>query len=277
METRNSGHPAVRYGLIFGGLLALISIANTVFQQVTGLNRISVTTVNGVPTANTSVVGPAFLLGCVGFLLTLGLTFLAGMIAAKQTGKTGTGAIAGLIAGLVGAVVGGIVGVVTALSRINEITQTTAAQTSVLSPGTVQAIVIGGAIFGFIFALALNAGIGAGMGALGGLVGKERSPLAPSPVPVGYPSYPGYPPYPGYPGYPPTGAQPGAQPGMWPQGMPPAGQPWPTGAPPSAPIPPMAPPPEPHHPHAGPPHTQPPNEPPSGPTFSPPPPEHHGH
>ena len=94
-----TGNPAVRYGFMFGVILAAISVVSAIIQWTTGAYAVRA---NPTSLADTNI-GPALLLGCLGFLLILALTFVAGMRASGETGKVGAGAIAGLIAGLIGA------------------------------------------------------------------------------------------------------------------------------------------------------------------------------
>lgn len=238
---RSSGHPIRTNGLLFGILLGALGLGNTVIQWLTGAYQFQTRTVNGYTSVTGRDFGPASLLGCVLFFAMLGLTFLAGILAARKTGKVGTGAVAGLIAGGLGALIGGI--------------GTTLVLAFVVAPGLqvpsdglttdnqMRTILIGGAVFALLLSLVFDGGVGAGMGALGGLIGASRYRKSLPPVPAyayagyaGYPPYAGYPAHPAYPPYPPYPA-PGAEPNAAPQPgqYPPPG--WPPAYPPAYPPP----------------------------------------
>jgi hypothetical protein len=98
----------------------------------------------------------------------------AGILAAKQIGKTSTGTLAGLWAGIVG-------GLFTAGTLLFELI------TSYFGYGydleTIIAI-IAGSLLGMIFLVLFAMGAGTGLGALGGLIGQSffrKTPVAPMP------------------------------------------------------------------------------------------------
>lgn len=220
------GNPAVRNGFLFGIIIAVLGIINSVVSYFT------------TPTSSSATTPNAFgLLGCLFFLVYLALFFVAGMMTARQTGTVGSGAITGLIAGLVGGVVSGIVGVVVVVIR-PPVVDTAGTN---LTQSELQTAIIIGAIVGVVLVLLVEAGLGAGLGALGALVGRgqyqTQHPAAAYqdsmyqgiqqpgyPPQPGYPAPGAYPPPPAAPGYPPQPGQPG-QPGQqWPQ-YPPSNQP----------------------------------------------------
>lgn len=220
MPPQQTGHPAIRNGLIFGAILGVLGLGNTLVQWLAGAYSVSTRTTNGFTTVNLNNTGPSSLLQCVLFLAMLALTFVAGILAARRTGKVGSGSIAGLVTGVVGALTGGIVGLVTIITLVAPGLQAPADST--MSTGQVQALLIGATIFGVIVGLAVDVGIGAGMGALGGLIGansyRNAAPVAPAQA---YPGYPNYPAYPNYPGYSAMSPQAGDAPQQWSYPQPP--------------------------------------------------------
>lgn len=226
------GNPAVKWGLIFGGALLLLGLINFGIQYASGSFDPNTT----AAAVRTGRFGPLLALGCLFFLLEVGIFLLAGMLTARENGRVGSAAIAGMIAGLVYAVIASVVEVLTLNNTLS--TLPTANPERLHSAFIVIAIII--VVLVFVFA----GGIGAGIAALGGLIGRsqyERSHPAPlmqgsyyTPMPPngGYPpagaSQPAYPPtY--YPPYPPN------QSASYPPPNPPA---QPTDYPPNPPQPP---------------------------------------
>ncbi len=220
----------MRYGLIFGGILAVLGIVDTVLRSGTDIAAGSGNAVGGG-------------LGCLFFLISLVLLGAAGWMAARETGRTGSGAVAGLIAGLVGSLVLAI-GLLVLVLSLSTADLNTVAQNSKqnLTPDQARQVVTIAIVFVDVIIVLLAAGVGAGLGALGGLIGKGQFNGPMNPYQQSYYQGPqgGYPP-PGYPptgGYPPPGAPgsypppPGAypQPGAYPP--PPGSYPPPTGYPP---------------------------------------------
>lgn len=205
---QQSGNPAVRQGLIYGGFIILVSIIQNAIQFAVG----GADAFTG-QSSNRGVPG----LGFIVFVVNLALLFLAGMFTARQNGKVGSATIAGLIAGVIGGIVSAIV-VVIVLSLIKIPTTTTSSGVQI----TRGALIVGGVIAA-VFLLLLYAGLGAGVGAIGGLIGRgayqSRNPT-PSYQESMYQGYqqPGAYPPPGQP-------QPGAYPQQFPQQYPPQQQP----------------------------------------------------
>jgi len=229
-------NPAVKWGLIFGGLLILLALINLGIEFATGTQTAATS-----PSPLASMhLGASLLQGCIVFLIELALFFVAGLLTARENGRVGSAAIAGVIAGALAAIVGAIITAVTLLSRpLTTIVPPGARMT----PDQYHSFLLTIVIIGVIIGVAFDIGIGAGMAALGGLVGKSQfdrthlgqpmaetyyTPMAPAP---GYPvhpqgSYPqggypqgGYPPAPG--AYPPAGAPEGYPPQYPPQQYPP--------------------------------------------------------
>lgn len=236
---QQQGRPAVRYGLIFGGILAALDIINGIISIATGSSATAFTPDGSQSSAMASALG----IGCLFFLIELALFFVAGMLAAKQTARVGTGSVAGLIAGATG----GIIGLIFTIIRVaalpasyyQAVVDRAQSQGGSITLAQAQAA---GTVVGIVFAIIVYLiviGIGAGLGALGGLVGRGQAPRPPYTESMysGYPQPGAYPPPPGYPmpqgTYPQPGYPPAGQPGY-----PPAGQPQYPGQYPPPPPPP---------------------------------------
>lgn len=217
------GRPALKWGLIFGGILALISILSSAVQYMTGSYSQL-----GDPAAVQSRLGTNLLLGCGAFILEAALYFFAGMLAARENGKVGSGALAGLIAAAVGTVVGGVIAIVTFMNL-----SFTPPPGSTIDPAQYATIMQTTIVIGSVIGIVVGLGIGTGIAALGGLVGRGRyeaaHPLGAMEGSMYFPMNPagGPPPYTPPSGYPAPGA-PGAYPppasptGGGPQQYPPA-------------------------------------------------------
>ena len=158
-------------------------------QWATESYHIAAYTTNGITSLNvTDSGGGTFLLGCVVFLVMLALTFVAGLLTARRTGKVGSGALAGLITSVVGALIGAIAHFVVIMVLVASDFQVRADVQ--MTPGQASLLIIGITVGGSILGLLLNAGFGAGMGALGGLVGANG--YRKMTVGVSAPTYHGY-------------------------------------------------------------------------------------
>lgn len=210
MPAQPQGRPALRNGLMFGAVIALLGIANTFVQWKSGAFATTSQYTNGFTTVNVSDTGASSLLGCIVFLAMMVLTFVAGYLTARRVGRASAGAVAGLIVGIVGALVSGAVGFAVILLLVAPGLQAPAG--SGWTNTQVQAALIGTTLGGAVLGLLLDAGIGAGLGALGGLAGVNSYRTMQAGMATFYPSMPGQPgtyPPPQYPQYPP---QPGAYP-----------------------------------------------------------------
>ncbi|HZO71847.1 MAG TPA: hypothetical protein VFB60_06560 [Ktedonobacteraceae bacterium] len=186
----NSRNVAFQQGLIVGLILAAISAAILLFNTF----------------VNTANVGSALLLGLLNFLLGLVAYFVAGILAAKKTGKVSTGTLAGLWTGGIYGVIAFIVSMVLffginlprAMANLNNLPSSTSTNID-----SVRTVAIAGSIGLAIFGIAFAIGLGAGLGALGGLLGKSTSKVTPAPAYLNqpYPAQP-YPPASAYPGQP---------------------------------------------------------------------------
>jgi hypothetical protein len=116
-----------------------------------------------------------------GLLFSFGLPaltfFLAGLFAARRTGKLSTGTLAGLWAGFISTLISIATSLIEMLTGKNLLLITSPTGSPLHSTYAPQLVWIG---FAFIaaFLLCLGVGIGAGCGTLGGLIGKKRPPLA---------------------------------------------------------------------------------------------------
>ena len=201
--TASSGRAAIRWGIIFGVIIGIIGIVDTVIIRAAFGSVLS----SGSQQQIVNATGGLLALSCVPCLLYLALLFVSGILPARDTGSVGQGAIGGLIAGVVGVIISGIAGLV--IDVVSPMHISTAASGS-SGIGTIGLGAAAG-IIGIIVDLVILGALGAGLGALGGLVGKNqyRGPVAtyqPS-MYQGMGQQPGYPPPPGYPqqpqGYPP--------------------------------------------------------------------------
>jgi hypothetical protein len=217
---QRSGNPAVRYGLIFGGIIGVLRLIGTVIQYGTGGRRAFAASAGGAGMGRGTI---AFT--CLSLLVGLVIYFLAGMFAARETGRTGSGAVSGLIAALIGGAIGlliTLIAVLTVPAADWYSVFTSAGAQNVHSPEAAKAGAVIAVMILALVGLLIGVGIGAGVGALGGLAGKGRysgpvnsyqeafyqSPpqgFSPPP-PSGYPPAGGYPPQGSYP--PPPGGYP---------------------------------------------------------------------
>lgn len=227
---QQQGHPALKWGLIFGGVLALISLANSGIQYATGAYSQM-----GDPVTAQAHMGTNFLVGCGGFLVEVAIYFFTGMLASRENGRVGTGALAGLIAAAVGTIIGGIVAVVV-LANVSLTPPANSGLDPAQFASLMHTIIVAAAVLGILIGL----GFGTGIAALGGLVGRGRyeasHPLQPGMGSMYAPMGPGGAPYPygGAPGaYPPPAA-----PGYYPPSNPATGAPYQY---PPAPYPPAPP------------------------------------
>src|SRR5215813_8529889 len=109
---QRSGNPAIRYGLMFGGIVLVLSLIQ-----------------GGVRAATKDIAVGGGLFNGFGLFFTLGylaLYFVAGLMAARQSGRTGSGAVSGLIAGSIGGAALLVVGLIQVLTASDEIIARTA-------------------------------------------------------------------------------------------------------------------------------------------------------
>jgi uncharacterized membrane protein len=160
----SSGKVAWKQGLIFGLGLAVINIIFTVIGDFAHLG------------------GAGFLITILAFLVDLAAYGFAGFQASKQTGRAGTGSLAGLFTGLIASIIGAVVSIVLFFTVLMDSAVQAAQKASTssnVSADTMKNIVIGGYIGIAVFGVLIALGIGAGVGALGGLVGRGRANIQP--------------------------------------------------------------------------------------------------
>lgn len=149
-----SGKVALQFGALFGISLSVLQIV----LILTLLSRF-------VPTSIFLIGFPA-----LAFLL-------AGLCAAKRTGKVSTGALAGLLAGVISIIIVMAVFLI-ALLTVGYASFVKGAMSSSTDPQYAQQNAWIGLVILTIVLLCVTAGIGSGLGALGGLIGKTMSPLS---------------------------------------------------------------------------------------------------
>lgn len=190
-----------RWGGIFGVVIAVLGVGNALLQSFAGSMGPS---------------GDGFaLVSCVLFFAFIGLLFVSGYMAARETGRLAAGTWAGVVAGAIPA---SFLGVVLSIQAL-----TTELSTH---PGRSSAYIFGyggGILIVLLILLVVGGIVGAGLGVLGALIGRARFRSAHPPVYQAYPPYvapyppyaanpavppypdmppPPYPPYPAYPPYP---------------------------------------------------------------------------
>lgn len=160
--------PSLRYGLIFGLILGVVQI------------------IYGFGTSFISDTNTQSLLSTIGLVLFLVFGFLAGRRAAQETGKLGTGVLAGLWAGLIGSFVEALVPLINTLIFLQSILDTTRlyikthpSQYPGIKPSDYSASdVIIGTLIGLLFYILFYTLITLIGGALGGYWGRRRAPAS---------------------------------------------------------------------------------------------------
>lgn len=149
-----TGKTALQFGVIFGVSLSVLLIA----LILTALSKF--------------IPEPIFFFGipALAFLL-------AGMFAAKRTGKVSTGTLAGLLSGAI-MIIMLMALLFLLLLTVGHAAFVQGAMNSSVAPQYAQQDALLGLMIIAIFFLCVMAGIGSGFGALGGLIGKKMSPLA---------------------------------------------------------------------------------------------------
>jgi hypothetical protein len=159
IQQKETGAIAFRYGLIWGGIYAVLQIVALFIVDFD------------------SVGYAASIANILNLLLSFALFFVVGMLAARQTAQVSRGSMAGYFAGTLGGVLALIVQLIVVqftLDGLRERTQQTADLFNMglqYNNSTVLAGLIINAVVGWFFAI----GLGAGMGALGGLLGKRQA------------------------------------------------------------------------------------------------------
>ena len=156
-----SGNPALRQGLIFGVILAVVEIAYSFFG---------------------GYLGSALLIELLSLAIFLVIGFLAGRRASMQTGRIGTGVLAGILAGVIGMVLASILPLVLVLTNIDQAVknyQQAATQAGIKGVTYTPSLVIQTVLLQLVFGIVLGALLTLAGGALGGYFGKARATLPP--------------------------------------------------------------------------------------------------
>ena len=167
-QPAKTGRVALRWGLIFGVILALVNDGIYLITSLISAHSLSTTTTSSVAS---TALGLSLGLSCLIFLIGLAAYFVAGILAARQTGLVRTGVFAGMWTG-------GVYGIVDLIVRLIVVFAITLpAEQALLTTSTAttrQFLVVGG-IIEVVIAFLLAIGVGAGMGALGGLIGRSNA------------------------------------------------------------------------------------------------------
>jgi hypothetical protein len=191
------GSGAIKWGLIFGLILGVLSGLRAAFALVPGARLFGMARGGEI-------------------ILALAAFFLAGLLAARQSRSVGAAAVAGAITAIVASVISGAVSLAGFFISPRAYALANGLGLRLREFG--HPILLISIIVSLIMALLVYVVIGAGVGALGGLAGRGSRPAAPRmpqdpptiPTPpqqlASYPTMPGgYAPPPPSPGYPPTG------------------------------------------------------------------------
>jgi hypothetical protein len=149
--------PALKEGVLFGVVLGVVLI---LLHWLSG----------------PGAAGAVFLLSLA---LTLGVYLLAGLRAARFTGDTGAGAIAGLMTALVSSLMGLLVDFAFMLVQQGQLASIQSAvnqalQQAGMSAQVSQGVLIGAIVIGLLMVLLLSLLVGGLVGALGGSLGKRQ-------------------------------------------------------------------------------------------------------
>lgn len=118
-----------------------------------------------------SLLSPGSRKTILDLLVWLIVFFVIGLLAARQTGRVGTGALVGLVTGLIGSLIAVSFVIIQIATNGQQITQ--ALNQAGVSPGKLNTADVVGIVLALIVTAALELGLGAGIGALGGLVGRR--------------------------------------------------------------------------------------------------------
>ena|ERR1700694_2073182 len=156
------GSPALRQGLIFGVIVAVVQIVFSFLSNAIGL-------------------------GLTGTIVVLIIYFvfglLAGQRASMQTGKIGTGVLAGFLAGLISSLISAVLSIILTLTNIDAIRQNAQqiANQNRLGITYTNALVIQGLVLAVVILVILASLISLAGGSIGGYLGKGRAQVPPPP------------------------------------------------------------------------------------------------
>ncbi|HZS78945.1 MAG TPA: hypothetical protein VFA41_20210 [Ktedonobacteraceae bacterium] len=161
MQTYSSrpGNPALKQGLLFGVITAVVEIALSFLNGFVGL-------------------------GLLGSIIGLAIYLIFGLIAGQRssvvTGKVGTGVLAGFLTGLIGSFIQALVSLILYLPNLDAIrqqAQNTANQQGLHFQYTNQIILLS-LVLGLVIGIILASLLGLAGGAIGGYRGRSRAQLA---------------------------------------------------------------------------------------------------
>ena len=157
--------PSLRYGLIFGIILGIVQIAY------------------GFVASFVTDQGAQTFLSTIGLVLFLIFGFLTGQRAARETGKLGTGVLAGLWAGLIGAALDALLPLINTIINLQSLVVQTQAyikthesQYNNMKPSDYTSTdVLIGTLIGLLFYILFYALLTLIGGAVGGYLGRRRA------------------------------------------------------------------------------------------------------
>jgi hypothetical protein len=165
MATPSRSRASLWFGLLFGVLLLVLEvIALVVAGAINSATSTSSSSSSSSSTSDSTSSTVTFILVTV---IILGDFFLAGLLAARRTGLTRTGSVAGLIAG---AVNGGIVALCSGITLLGTTLSYRPSKELLSGLGIAIGVVI--TIIAILWLL-FNLGLGAAFGAIGGAIGKR--------------------------------------------------------------------------------------------------------
>ena len=140
MENKQSA--VVRWGLLFGGIMALLAAITSVGTILLEGSIASGSPFSGLSSPSVGLAAAA--VGCGLDLVYLALFFVAGIMTTRQSGSVGAAALAGLLAGGFGALVNGVVTVaLTLLSPVLFTTSTLGGIGGAPDPETPTIVLVG--------------------------------------------------------------------------------------------------------------------------------------
>jgi hypothetical protein len=159
--------PRWRNALTYGIILAIINAASSLLVGWTisaspGASLLG----QESPTAALTSDG----LGCVSFLIQLGLLFAAGMMTARISGSVGGASWTGMVAGLIGGFFGSFATLFIFYLLIMPSIRIPAGVN--ITTDELQSAILLDLIIVAVFSIVIDGGVGAGVAALGGLVGR---------------------------------------------------------------------------------------------------------
>lgn len=203
-----SGRIALKYALIFGGVIALIDVLYSVLLDVTNLGFLDSLS-QALSSLNyfLSVVLYNLIISLPVYLLLAVMVWLAGLFAARKTNKASTGMLAGLWVGLYYVIVDLLIATI-ALDLLVVFPQIVQNTSSLAEAAVVERTILTNGIIYSLGAGLVLIGLSVGIGALAGAAGKGNAAAAPTYASPAYQVYQAAPPPYGDPPQFPYGQQP---------------------------------------------------------------------